>query len=306
MFKKKWPFRRRFSKSKAVIPVRKIPRTIARVRTDWQNVYSVTDPNVVGGNNCTYLAAPWAPLTANVNFEPTEMCFSSFAFNVMDAGQLTDLYDDDVKIVAMVGDLWMRPMWAPADACFPGTLSQLQANWDNYFIRARGALFKQRYTLGNADVGGQTPHPLYGRDWTDAGFLKTWERNWFAAPAQSTSTTYGEGQIINAIGNTHQAGYSMADGDATVPALSTDVQIVDVGNEQCFEGPSLTRYLAPGWKRVSLSSRRTIHMHEDDTLKWVIDWAQLKPPNTCGFEPDLVVPCGMHLIPSLKIKVQYG
>lgn len=311
MFKKRWPFRRRFArKSSAIIPAKRIPKSIARVRTDWVPVYNVTDqlssPSP-GGTSCSFLQAPWAPVTVNGDAQ----CFSSFGLLIMSADQLSDNYGDDVKIVKMQGDIWMKPYYTPADACFPNDLALLQAQWDSCIIRARGGLFKQRVV----SPGPVTPHPLMGRDWTDARFLRQWEKMWMTPPPQSTATTYGEGQVVGAIGNTHQNSYNVpeeASGDRppyTVPAVSTDCFFCTAGNEQCFDGPSLTRYVGPGWKRVSLSSSRTIRMHEDDMLTWNIDWAVLGPVaegNPCNLAPTTSFPCAMAFIPSLKVKLQYG
>lgn len=285
------------------IPASKIPKSIARVRTDWVSVYNPTDQGAFpGGTGCSFIQAPWAPVTV----DGVSQCFSSFGLLVMSADQLTDNYGDDVKIVQMVGDIWMKPFYTPADACFPDDLALLQAQWNSSWIRARGGLFKQR-AINNGQL--TTPHPLFGRDWTDAGFLRLWEKNWTPAPGESTATTYGEGQLIGVIGNTHQNGWTMSDGSATVPAVSTDSQIVTAGNEQCYDGPSLTRYREPGWKRQSLASRRTIRLHEDDALTWNIDWTLFGPSaegNVCNLAATTSFPCAMAFLPSLKIKLQYG
>jgi len=314
MFKKKfssWGSRFRARSGTRKLPARVIPKSIARVRTDWVTVFNVTD-QAPTGTGCKYLLAPWVP----VNIDGFgEQCFSSFSFPVISADNLSDLYGDDVKIVKMVGDFWLRPVFTPADACFPDDLALLQAQWDNYFVRARGGLFKQRVVSSDLNANGVVPHPLFGRDWSDAGFLKLWERNWVAPPAQSVATTYGEGQLINAIGNVTRDQYNTpatSSGDQplfSVPAIETECMNCVVGSESCYDGPSYTRYMGPGWKRVSISSRRMIHMKEDDALAWWIDWADIGPsgegPN-CGYSVHTSKPCGMQIIPSLKIKLQYG
>lgn len=301
---------RKLGARKGKIPARVIPKSIARVRTDWVTVFSPTDVSPVG-TGCTYLTAPWNPVNI-AGFG--EQCFSSFSFPVMTADNLSDLYGDDCKIVKMVGSFWLRPVWTPQDACFPGNLAELQAAWDNHFIRCRGGLFKDRVVSSDLNANGVLPHPLFGRDWSDAGFLKIFERNWVAAGAESTATTYGEGQLLGAIGAVTRSAYTTpmtSDGNQnsfSVPEIRTDCFQCIVPGESCFDGPSYTRYKAPGWKHVSISSSRTIHMKEDDSLIWAVDWANISPgpgPN-CGYVASDLLPCGMHILPTLKMKIQYG
>lgn len=124
---RKWP-RRRTSK----IPATRIPKSIARVRTDWVGVYNVTSTGG-DGTACKYLVAPFLPVT--LAGEPgNPQCFSTFGLDVMTSQRLSDLYQDDCKIVKMVGDIWMRPVYQTADACNPQALAALQAHWDNHFI----------------------------------------------------------------------------------------------------------------------------------------------------------------------------
>lgn len=309
MFKKKFRrFSRRSTSSK--IPARKIPASIARVRTDWVTRYNVFDqaPN---GTSCTWLLAPWNPITLPGNDDPE--CYSSFGFDVMTAAFLSDLYGDDVKITQMVGHFWLQPVFTSADACFPDDLALLQAQWADYFIVARGGLFKDRVVSSTLQADGAVAHPLNGRDWSDAGWLKGFERVWHAAPPQSTSTTYGEGQFGGVYTTVSRPQYTVPPTSSgsqptyNVPALTSGAQVFTVGNEGCLDGPSLTRYMGPTWKRVSISSRRTIRMHEDDALTWYIDWSSMAQSSPlCGSGGVPPVPCAMRIIPQLKIKLQYG
>lgn len=308
------PFRR-FPKK---IPARKIPRSIARVRTDWVQVYNFSDqPSQPGGTGCAWATAPWAPVTLDVEGVPTQQCFSSVSFRVMTAAELSELYGDDVKIVKMIGAFTMRPVFQTEDACLPDDLAVLQAAWQDYFIRVRGGLFKTRRVSSNPDTDPVIAHPLFGRDWTDAGFLKTFERNWISAPPESTATTFGEGQLINAIGAVTRtaytdSGWTLASGSGTktpvnVPEIRTDCFNCTVPAESCYDGPSYTRYTGPNWKRVSISSGKTIRMHEDDALTWVLDWTRFEPgAPLCGTQPGYQVPCAIQMVVDLKLKLQYG
>lgn len=311
MFKKKsrWPWRARthgYRSSK--IPARKIPRSIARVRTDWVTIYNPTDS--FDSTGCKYLVAPWNPINiAGLG----QQCFSSFSLNVMFAQSLSDLYGDDVKIVKMVGDFWLKPVFAAADACFPDDVKDLQTAFANFFIHARGGLWKQRVVSSDRDLSGVVPHPLEGRDWSDAGFLKTWNRVWVTDGEELSATVYGEGQMVATIGAVTRAAYNTpatSSGDQplfNVPEIRTDCYRCVLGGEECAEGPTVIRYKGPGWKRVSISSNRTIHMHEDDNLFWYVDWASLGPSSEqCGIPTDVAPPCAMHIVPHLKIKLQYG
>lgn len=293
------------------IPASKIPRSIARVRTDWVTVYNITDQATSGGTNCSWLVAPWSPITLTVDGTPEEQCFSSFSFDVVDASRLTDLYGDDVKVVRQVGGFWLRPVFEAEDACSPDQLAILQAAWQDYFIRARGALWKFREVSNPGSLA--MAHPLFGRDWSDAGFIRQFERNWHSIAPESISTTYGEGQLINSIGAVTRAQYTTpitTDGNQTsfsVPEIRTDCFNCEVGTESCYDGPSHTRYVGPNWKHVNISSSRTIRLKEDDTLRWVIDWARFAPgQNLCGSGLDRQFPCAMQIIPDLKVKLQYG
>lgn len=307
MFRKKRWFPRRSGTRTSKIPARKIPKSIARVRTDWVSVYNLTD--TFDSTGCQYLVAPWLP----VNVPGIgQQCFSTWSLTVMTSDQLSDLYGDDVKIVAMVGDIWMRPVFQTADACSYADLRRLQDDWADYFIRVRGGLFKQRVVSGSTNTDGVNAHPLYSRDWTDGGFLKTFERNWYAPPPKVYQATYNDGQVVGVCPNVHQAGYNVpvtASGDQdpySVPALSTTCGVYQPSAEQCLDGAATTEYTGPGWKRVSISRRRDIHMHEDDAVAWYVDWARLTPAQSdCGYGT-ATNPCAMHIIPSLKLKLQYG
>jgi len=313
MFRKsKRPFRRSFRR-KGTIPARKIPPSIARVRTNWVTLYNISDSPTSGGTSCAWLHAPWSPVTLNVDGDQEEQCFSSWSFDVLDATRLTDNYGDDVKIVKMVGNFWVRPVFEAEDACAPDNLAEMQANWSDYFVRCRGGLFKTRTVSGAPDTDPVRAHPLFGRDWSDAGFLKTFERNWHSAPPQSTSTTYGQGQIMGPIGNVTRSLYNTpptATGNQStfnVPAIETACAECFVPGEGCHDGPSYTRYIGPQWKRIDISSRKIIRMREDDSLVWMVDWARFKPGSPlCGDTDVRAFPCAMNIIPSLKIKVQYG
>lgn len=255
--------------------------------------------------------APWAPITIEGN-DGTE-CYSSWSFDVMTAAFLSDIYGDDVKITHQVGHFWMRPIFEIADACFPNDLALLQTKWSDYFIVARGGLFKQRVVSTNLFDDGNATHPLNGRDYSDAGFLKTWERVWHNPGPQSTASTYGEGQLVGVFGDTKRAAYNTPATSSgsqplfNVPAIVTDQQFAVIGNESCIDGPSFTRYVGPSWKKVPISSRRTIRMHEDDSLTWNVDWTSMSQSSSlCGVGAGAPIPCAMQIIPQLKIKVQYG
>lgn len=257
------------------------------------------------------MLAPWSPVTLPGG-DGAE-CYSSFSFDIVLPNVLTDVYGDDVKIVAMVGSFWLQPVFETADACFPNDLAALQAKWNNYFILARGGLFKTRVTSSNLDVGGPVAHPLNGRDWSDAGWLKQWERAWPALPPQSIATTYGEGQYIGMCADVHRDAYNTPATSSgsqplfNVPAITTTCLPVTAGNEDCLDGPSYTRYQGPPWKKVSLNTRRTIRLHEDDSLIWYCDWTSVYQSQTlCGGGGVAPEPCAMRIIPSLKFKVQYG
>jgi len=308
MFKRKWPFRRRSGTRFGKIPARRIPKSIARVRTDWVTIYNVTDTFDSAG--CQYLVAPWVP--ANIDGRGVQ-CFSTFVLGVISAQALSDLYGDDVKIVAMRGDFWLKPVWPTADACDAEAMQQWEQNHANYFVRARGGLFKQRVVSSNANVDGAVVHPLYGQDWSDAGLLQTFEKNWPAPPARVYSTTWNDGQTMGVCANVHQAGVTVpptSDGDQptyNIPALSTTCGTYGPSEGECFDGPTNVEYVAPGWKRASISRRRDVHLHEDDSIAWFIDWTNLWPSDdACGFAVSGPAPCAMHIIPSLKVKLQYG
>lgn len=274
-------------------------------------MFNIFDSVADGGLDCQYLTAPWLPAAVPSPDGP-DQCYSTFVFGVMTAIDLSVLYGDDVKIVAMQGNFWLKPEFTPADACFPDQLQQLQTEWNNAFIMARGGLYKRRVTAATPFVVG---HPMNRLDWSDAGWIKQFEKAWPAPAPSSTATTYGEGQFLGLCNYVSRDSYNVpaiSSGSAplyNVPAINTNCSPTVVENEDCYEGPSLTHYRGPGWKKVNISSRRTIHMHEEDQLYWAIDWSTLQPQPTegvCGQQFPRPIPCGMRIIPSLKIKVQYG
>lgn len=307
MFKKRWPWPRRNAtrryagRTAAKLPARVIPKSIARVRTDWVSVYNPWD---AGG--CAYLVAPWAPAT--------ERCVSSFALNIMSVDQLSQDYGDDVKIVAMRGALWLRPVFDNVNLCSYQELRDWENAVGNYFIMARGGLKRQEITeREQASLGLPVWHPLDSLDWTDGKFLQMWERVWVAPPTSGTQRTYNDGQVVGICPNVHQSGYNVpvtASGDQdpySVPALSTTCGVFNAPAESCLDGGFDSHFSAPGWKRVSLNRRKDIRMHENHDLQWYVDWGNVWPgQNTCNYDVTGPAPCAMHILPMLKIKLQYG
>lgn len=317
MFKRRWsPRTRRLTSRTGKIPARKIPKSIARVRSEWVTVYNATSSDQEpGGTGCRIIPGIWAPVT----IAGVEQCFSTFSFSVLTAQQLSDIYQDDVKIVQMVGDFWLKPVFNTINACDPDQVQDLTSKISNHYIRARGGLFKQRVVSTDLNVEGVVPHPLNGRDWSDAGFLKMWERNWVARPQELQQQVWPYNALYGVCPDVNRAQYAVPPAVTgtqptyQVPAIQTTCNPATIGGEDCYTGSVTLNYHPPGWKKVSISSRKTIHMREDDNLTWFVDWASLvmsclpeQPNSICGMVCDPNPPCGICIIPSLKMKVQYG
>lgn len=315
MFKKKFWKRRGTRSGSAVLPARRIPKSIARVRTDWVSLYNPFE-------GCRYFAAAYDPIGAD-----NTGCVSSIALEVMGANQLSDAYGDDVKIVAMRGSLWLRPVFDNIDLCNDQDLLNYEQLISEYFIRVRGGLFKQRnvnpdpaaMTGGIPGSGVVTPHPANTRAWSDAGWLKQFTRTWVPPGSAISALTYNDGQLVGPCSQTTRSaytdsGWTLASGSGTktavnVPAIVTSCSTFSFpSGEGCYNGGLTTHMRAPGWKAVNISSRRTIHMHEDDSLNWFIDWGSIFPPTplSCHYGDPPGLPCALQLLPELKIKVQYG
>lgn len=303
-WKSRWNRRR----SKRKIPASAIPRSIARVRTDWVTIYNPFD--VTDSQGCGYFQAVWDPEQAS--------CVRTFGLNVMDATELTDKYGDDVKIVQTVGSLWLRPVFLSADLCDDGETAPYLKKLSSYWIQARGGLFKQRLVNLDRDPTstGQTPHPLGTRDWSDAGFLKTFERVWVPPGEHHEQTVWNDQQFTGPVGLVARTAYitpATASGDQpafSVPTIQTTCGDCFPDEGECLLGGVKTHFHAPSWKRINMNSRRTIRMHEDDSLEWYVDWASISlatfGEDPCAQATPTAAPCAMHINMQLKIKLQYG
>jgi len=262
----------------------------------------------MSSSTCRYLVVPYQAVAGDT-------CISTWALDVMSAADLSAKYGDDCKIVAMQGQLWMRPTWQLPDLCDNASLTAWREAVGDHFVVARGGLFRQTAVSFSTTPVGSTvsPHPGMNRDWSDAGFLKTFQRVWTPPPLKLTFTTYNDAEIVGVCSEVIRDAYTVpaaSSGDQplyNVPAIHTNCgNFAGPGGEQCLEGGTLSEYVQPGWKRVSLNSRRTIHMHEDQTLSWFVDWANLSAPDGCGYLGAAAAPCGMHIAAFMKMKVQYG
>lgn len=237
----------------------------------------------------------------------------------MSNADLSFTYQDDVKIVAMVGEMWLRPVYDNADLCNDQDVQAYLTALSDYVITARGGLFKQRVVGVPPAPDGVVPHPGFDNDWSDAGFLQTFQRTWVHPALQISQLVFNDNQVVGPCPTVTRSaytdsGWTLASGSGTktavnVPAIQTSCQqFAYPSAESCLFGGTNRTFVAPAWKRVSLNRRRDIRMHEEDSLQWVVDWSPLEPGGApeCHYAAPYPRPCAMHIVPYLKIKVQYG
>lgn len=293
----KWK-RRPALKKAATIPASRIPRSIARVRSEWVTLF-----NPPGSPDCPWVSAPYAP--------QSESCRSSFAFTIVDPTTLTDVYQDDVKVSHISGFIYMKPVFQRPNTCDMTEVLAWQNRVQDYFIMMRGGLYKQYTTEAAPD--GLFPHPFTDEDYSDTRYLQRYSREWVSKPYESTMAHYGSGSFYGLCANTTRNSYltpATSTGSQpafSVPEIETACAPAFAGSEDCWKGPPEIHFREPAWKKIRVSHRKDIRLRENDRLDMFFDWGpmSLQPMGDCGV-PEQYSPCAMHILPVIKLRIQYG
>lgn len=292
----KWRFRRTARK----LPARAIPKSIARVRKEWVTIY-----NPMEQAGCRPLIAPWSPVG--------DSCWSRLAIHVLDPVTLSETYQDNVKISAMKGSIFMRPLFQRPSVCDANEWTQWINAVRDSFIRCRVGLYKQETIAANPV--GQTPDLGGDVDYSDTPLLKEWVRNWPSVPYKLQVPWYGENTFMGVCNDTTRDSYitpATSTGSQPafqVPEIETICREFTGTNETCLAGPVNVFAQEHGWKSISLNRRRDIVMKEEMDLSYVFAWANIvrdaEMQPSCGTST-WAAPCALQIIPDLKVQICYG
>lgn len=298
-------FRKRSSPRK--ISVKRLPRSVARKRSDWVWLYNDTgafDPTTSQG--CTIRCIEFG----------ADFCETpSTRLPIMPEGAVAALYDDDITIAKMIGFVNLRPKWNQLTACDADGWTQQLAG-QTYPIYFKAGLYKQELTVGQAGIPPFV-NPNIGDDWTDVSVLKRWQHIW--QPRSRHSLTYRQqDDYIGVCSNTTQATYAVpptvtgSQVTYNVPAVSTSCTGVTVNDEEesCILSHITSEVDQPAWYRMSLNRRTPIRLHENDSLDIFMNWSIPRPGASCDVEcvpsQDGENPCAMQFSIQLAVKLEYG
>lgn len=282
------------------IPMAAIPKGIARTRSEWLTVYNPM-------SNCVAVSAPWD------GAEPCQPLH--FSFGIIDPSRLSDdAFNDDIKIVGMKGFFAFRPLFQRPEKCSEVQLRVWRASVRDTNVFGRFGLYKQATTEDTPF--GITPHLDESDDWSDTRLIREWHREWMAQPYQLHAAAHPRGSFLGICSEVTRASYitpATATGDQPafqVPEIETDceAQYVDTEIEECPDGPVYEVNRELGWKRISLDSRKTIRLRESDRLDLECAFTKVgmdSESTRCGYSP-AVQPCGVQIIPVLKLRMQWG
>lgn len=288
----KWG-RRRSTKA-GIIPASRIPRSIARTRSEWVTIY-----NPMG--ECTTVHAPW-PTGETCNILRME-------FSAITADQLTFDYGDDVKVVAAVGSFAMRPVYARPDRCNLDQLVSWRTGVLDSVIYLRGGLYKQPTTQD--DPAGLFPNLAEDDDWSDTRLQKRFAKKWFPRPTSLINTNWPSNSFQGVHSGTARAAYNVPATSSgsqplyNVPAITSTCAECFTGSEDCYQGFVQEYCEDKPWKSVVVNMRKTIRLRENDKLSYVFAVSTLRNQGQCGLTTPYD-PCGMQVIPELKLRIQYG
>lgn len=203
---------------------------------------------------------------------------------------------DNITLVKLVGHVELCPFFG-SSADFVATVagdpdktlfySTLQNSLQNYHVRA--ALSKDKWIFNPPPAGqnvgsyGVVPrYPLDTNEWTDAQFLRQWERTRARATTTLQAMQNGDAPLgccsdvsapaAGAPANT----LSNGSGTVNIPAISTECTPcgTDAAGTFRFGGSSAT---ALPCFRLSLNSRRRLTFKENEGLTLWLDWTSFTP-----------------------------
>lgn len=303
----KWRgWKRRASPKK--ISVKRLPRSVARKRTDWVWLYNDTgafDPVISQG--CTVRCVEFG---ANFCEEP------SVRIPIMPAPSVQALYDDDVTIRRMVGFINMKPIWPVNQACDINSWVSV-LNGQGWPIYMKAGLYKQELTAAQAFIPPFVD-PNIGEDWTDVSALKKWQHIW--QPRSRHSLTYRQqDDYIGVCSNTTKnsvvvPNWTLGSGSGTwagytEPAIQTTCTGVTVNDveEGCVLSHLHAEVDTPAWYRMSLNRRTAIRLHENDDLSIFMNFSMprfgAECDTPCGTYQDGDNPCAMAF--SIQLAAQF-
>lgn len=285
------------------ISFKRLPRTVARKRTDWVSLYNDTGEIGPLDDGCTIRCIEFE---SNCNDASTRIA-------IMPQGAVEALYDDDVTIAAMRGFINMKPRWATPNGCDTNAwLARMQG--EQWPIYMRAGLYKQELV----DLEGGIPpfvNPLNAHDWTDVSALKKWNHVW-QPRGRHGSVWQQSSKIVGVCSDTTQASYvvpSLVTGNGgghTVPAVSTTCSVQSVGSGEglCNIADLYFERETPAWYRMSLNRSRGIRLHENDSLDLFVNWSQPRPAECvpCDVVADGTSPCAIQFSIQLDVKLQFG
>lgn len=208
------------------------------------------------------------------------------------------LYDPDtVTIVKMVGKVEFCPVFCDsADKvalCMsdPGACAaylEFQNRLRNYHFRA--AMDKTRFTFDPVNLTYNTPlrYPMETQEWTDAQFLRQWERH-RGSPDVSTFAAFNGSAPLGCCGDVTGSGGGggsstniLTDGSGTIDTqidpidISTDCQPCGGDQEDTFRSYGYTNRNMPCFT-LSLNSRRRLTFKENEGLVFWWDYTSFTP-----------------------------
>lgn len=292
--RKNRPWYRR-SRKAGTIPASRIPRSIARVRSEWVTMY-----NAPGG--CTSVYAPW---TGADPCNPLRM-----AFTVIDPDQLTFDYGDDVKVAAMVGSFAFRPIYERPSKCSQAQLDVWRTGVRDSVVYMRGGLYKQATTEDSPT--GLNPKLDEDTDWSDVRLIKRYVKKWFPAPYRVGMVKYPENSFLGVQSGTNRAQYTVPATSSgsqplyNVPAITSSCSECFASSEDCYDGFIQEFSQDHPWKVQSVNMRKIVRLRENDMLQCIFSFMHVKMPDPgCSITPGFQ-PCGVIVIPEVKVKIQYG
>lgn len=277
------------------IPTRKIPSSIARVRRQWVTIYNPMEL-------CGTLFAPWTGQDPNA-CNPLRM-----TFNVIGMDQLEQDYGDNIKVVSQVGSFAFRPLYARPDRCSTAQLAAWRAGIRDTVIYGRWGLNKTRGTDASL---GPNPHLDDSEDWSDTKLVRRGSVKWFPRPFELSNVTHPQQSFIGVYGDTQRSQYNTPATSSgsqplfSVPAITTDCEPCFAGSEECLIGANTETLRDFPWRTLKMNSSKVIHLSEHDYLEYIFAFTNLIGTGDCGYTPGFT-PCGMQVIPELKILIQYG
>lgn len=282
------------------IPMRAIPRGIARTRKQW-----ITVANTM--SQCHYQCIEWTPGN----------CKTNVLLGFLENEDLQSLFGDNCSVAALRGSISFLPIWqVPYDRV--SNSRDNGAFWNAYINNLDGTIIQARCGLKRSEVTPAFPDGLFydpadSFNFSDGQWLKLYNHQW-SLESEKSAHYYPVSAVYGICPTVTSSNSILTDGSGTIDGVDTTCTIGIKTAPVTPTTPQLVTVTIPPVKPwiLPINYRRKIRMKENEELNLHCAFERLfgdstcfpGEANPCGIESG-GLPCNIKMVWNLRALIEY-